>query len=68
LTAVVNNAGLTLHVGPLAETPVDLILRVIDVNLTGAVLVARAAVRALGRSYGGEGGVLVNVSRLAGEF
>jgi glucose 1-dehydrogenase len=65
LTAVVNNAGLTVHVGPLAETPVDVILRVIDVNLTGAVLVARAAVRALGRSYGGDGGVLVNVSSAA---
>jgi glucose 1-dehydrogenase len=65
LTAVVNNAGVTLHVGPLAETPIEVILRVIDVNLTGAVLVARAAVRALGRSYGGEGGVLVNVSSAA---
>jgi NAD(P)-dependent dehydrogenase (short-subunit alcohol dehydrogenase family) len=65
LTAVVNNAGVTLHVGPLAETPIDVIIRVIDVNLTGAVLVGRAAVRALGRSYGGEGGVLVNVSSAA---
>ena len=65
LTAVVNNAGTTLHVGPLAETPIDVIIRVIEVNLNGAVLVARAAVRALGRSYGGDGGVLVNVSSAA---
>lgn len=62
LTGVVNNAGATLHLGPLAETPVDVIRRTVDLNLTGALLVARAAVRALGTSYGGRGGVLVNVS------
>ena len=33
-----------------------------DVNLTAALFVARAAVRTLGTSYGGRGGVLVNVS------
>jgi NAD(P)-dependent dehydrogenase (short-subunit alcohol dehydrogenase family) len=65
LTGVVNNAGATLHVGPLAQTPVDVIRRTVDLNLTGALLVARAAVRALGTSYGGGGGVLVNVSSAA---
>ncbi len=34
----------------------------VDLNLTSALLVARAAVRALGTSYGGPGGVIVNVS------
>src|SRR6478735_356234 len=62
LTGVVNNAGATLHVGPLAETPVDVVRATVDLNLTSALLVARAAVRALGTSYGGRGGVLVNVS------
>jgi NAD(P)-dependent dehydrogenase (short-subunit alcohol dehydrogenase family) len=62
LTGVVNNAGATLHIGHLAETPVDVIRATVDLNLTGALLVARAAVRALGTSYGGGGGVLVNVS------
>jgi len=62
LTGVVNNAGATLHLGPLAETPVDVVRRTVDLNLTAALLVARAAVRALGTSYGGEGGVIVNVS------
>jgi NAD(P)-dependent dehydrogenase (short-subunit alcohol dehydrogenase family) len=65
LTAVVNNAGVTLHVGPLAETPIDVIMRVVEVDLTGAVLVGWAAVRALGRFYGGDGGVLVNVCSAA---
>jgi glucose 1-dehydrogenase len=61
LTGVVNNAGATLHLGPLAETPVEVVQRTVDLNLTAAILVARAAVRALGRSYGGAGGVLVNI-------
>jgi NAD(P)-dependent dehydrogenase (short-subunit alcohol dehydrogenase family) len=60
ITGVVNNAGATLHVGDLADTPVDVVRRVIDVNLTGAVLVARRAVRDLGT-----GGVVVNVSSAA---
>ncbi|MEJ7796556.1 MAG: SDR family oxidoreductase, partial [Nocardioides sp.] len=62
LSAVVNNAGATLHIGPLAQTPVDVVRATVDLNLTGALLCARAAVRAMGRSYGGGGGVLVNVS------
>ncbi|WP_028637111.1 SDR family oxidoreductase [Nocardioides sp. URHA0032] len=62
VTGVVNNAGATLHIGPLAETPVDVIAATVDLNLTSALYVARAAVRAMGTSYGGSGGVLVNVS------
>jgi NAD(P)-dependent dehydrogenase (short-subunit alcohol dehydrogenase family) len=62
LTGVVNNAGATFHIGPLAETPVEVVRRTIDLNLTAAVLVARETVRALGTAYGGQGGVLVNIS------
>jgi NAD(P)-dependent dehydrogenase (short-subunit alcohol dehydrogenase family) len=57
VTGVVNNAGSTLHVGDLADTPVDVVRRVIEVNLTGAVLVARRAVQDLV-----DGGAIVNVS------
>jgi len=35
---------------------------VVEVNLVAPLLVARAAVRRLGRSHGGRGGVLVNIS------
>jgi NAD(P)-dependent dehydrogenase (short-subunit alcohol dehydrogenase family) len=62
LTGVVSNAGATLHLGPLAQTPPEIIAATVDLNLTSALLVARAAVRALGTSYGGPGGVIVNVS------
>ncbi len=57
LDAVVNNAGATLHVGTLVETPAEVIRRVVDLNLTSAVLVARRAVQQLR-----DGGVLVNIS------
>jgi NAD(P)-dependent dehydrogenase (short-subunit alcohol dehydrogenase family) len=57
LTGVVNNAGATLHLGDLADTPVEVIRQVVELNLTAALFVAREAVRHLG-----EGGALVNVS------
>jgi NAD(P)-dependent dehydrogenase (short-subunit alcohol dehydrogenase family) len=62
LTGVVNNAGATLHIGKLAETPPEIVAATVDLNLTSALLVARGAVRALGTSYGGSGGVIVNIS------
>src|SRR5689334_11349056 len=33
VTGLVNNAGLTAHIGDLIDTPVEVIRRVIDVNL-----------------------------------
>jgi NAD(P)-dependent dehydrogenase (short-subunit alcohol dehydrogenase family) len=60
LTGVVNNAGATLHLGDLADTPVEIIRRVVELNLTAAIYVARRAARDLG-----QGGVLVNVSSAA---
>ncbi|MET0838650.1 MAG: SDR family oxidoreductase [Marmoricola sp.] len=60
LTGVVNNAGATLHLGNLADTPVDVVRQVVDLNLTAAIYVARRAVLDLA-----EGGVLVNVSSAA---
>ena len=62
VTGLVNNAGATLHIGDLADTPVEVIRRVVDLNLTGALLCARRAVLAMGISRGGRGGVIVNVS------
>jgi NAD(P)-dependent dehydrogenase (short-subunit alcohol dehydrogenase family) len=60
VTGVVNNAGSTLHLGDLVDTPVEVVRRVVDVNLLGAILVARRAVRDLTR-----GGAVVNVSSAA---
>ena len=60
LTGLVNNAGATMHIGDLVDTPADVVRRVIEVNLTGAVLVARRALRDLT-----DGGAIVNVSSSA---
>lgn len=65
LTGLVNNAGLTAHIGDLADTPVEVIRQVIDVNLLGVVLCARQAARVMSVRRGGHGGAIVNVSSAA---
>ena len=64
-TGLVNNAGLTAHIGDLADTPADVIRNVIDVNLVGVVMCAREAVRAMSTRRGGRGGAIVNISSAA---
>lgn len=62
VTGLVANAGVTAHVGDLAETPVDVVRTVLDVNLLGVVLCARRAAQVLSRRRGGAGGAIVAVS------
>ena len=62
VTGLVNNAGATLSIGPLAEASTDVVRRTVDLNLTAAILCARAAVRLMSTGRGGSGGVVVNVS------
>jgi glucose 1-dehydrogenase len=62
LTGLVNNAGVTAHIGDLADTPVEVIRRVLEVNLLGAVLCARQAARHMSISRGGRGGAIVNIT------
>jgi NAD(P)-dependent dehydrogenase (short-subunit alcohol dehydrogenase family) len=53
------------HIGDLADTPVDIIRRVIDVNLVGAVLCARRAAQLMSTARGGAGGAIVDVNAVA---
>jgi glucose 1-dehydrogenase len=62
LTGVVANAGLTAHIADLADTPVDVVRRVVDVNLVGVVLCVRRAAQLLSTSRGGPGGAIVTIS------
>ena len=64
-TGLVSNAGLTAHLGDLADTPVELVRTVIDVNLVGVVLCAREAIRVMSTRRGGQGGAIVNISSAA---
>lgn len=65
VTCLVNNAGATLHIGDLADTPVATIRSVIDVNLVSAILCARRAAQLMSTRRGGSGGAIVNVSSAA---
>ena len=60
LTGLVNNAGATRHIGPLARTDPAIIHDVIDLNLTAAILCARRAVQDM--TAAGAGGTIVNIS------
>lgn len=62
VTGLVNNAGITGPLGRFAETPVDVMRRVVDVNVMGALICARRAVRDMSTRYGGAGGAIVNIS------
>jgi len=64
-TGLVNNAGLTAHIGDLADTPTDVVRRVLDVNLYGAILCARQAAITMSTTRGGAGGLIVNISSAA---
>ncbi len=65
---VVNNAGITGRAGRLDATDPDVIRETIDVNVTGAILVAREAARRLATRHGGPGGSIVNISSVAAEI
>ncbi|GGO84066.1 oxidoreductase [Wenjunlia tyrosinilytica] len=62
ITALVNNAGITGPLGRFTETSPEVMRRVVDVNVTGALLCARRAAREMATSLGGRGGAIVNVS------
>lgn len=64
LDILVNNAGVSASVGqPFDEIPLDEWKRVMSVNLDGAFLGTRAAVRAMKQ---GGGGSIVNIGSIAG--
>jgi NAD(P)-dependent dehydrogenase (short-subunit alcohol dehydrogenase family) len=65
LTHVVNNAGITGKASPLADADTAVIRACIDINVTGAILVAREAARALAASTEATGKAIVNISSAA---
>jgi NAD(P)-dependent dehydrogenase (short-subunit alcohol dehydrogenase family) len=62
ITALVNNAGITGPLGRFTETPVEVMRRVVDVNVMGALICARRAALEMSTRYGGAGGAIVNIS------
>ncbi len=65
LTHLVNNAGIVGDSGRYADADPAMMRRVIDVNVTGAMLVAQEAVRRMSTRRGGKGGAIVNLGSMA---
>lgn len=68
LVGLVNNAGVTGGLSRLDELDDASLRRVLDVNVAGAFLCAREAVRRMSSRHGGQGGAIVNVSSRAAEM
>jgi NAD(P)-dependent dehydrogenase (short-subunit alcohol dehydrogenase family) len=65
LSHVVNNAGVTGKASSLADADTAVIRACIDINVTGAILVAREAARALSANAEAKGRAIVNISSAA---
>lgn len=65
MTGFVNNAGVLEPQGCLDSFTFERLRRVVDVNVIGAILCAREAVRRMSTTHGGAGGSIVNVSSAA---
>jgi len=65
LTALVYNGGITGAHSPLADATTETIDAVLNVNLRGAILCSRAAIRRMSTRFGGQGGAIVLMSSRA---
>lgn len=68
LSALVNNAGITGGFARVDSVEACVLARVMAVNVTGAFLCAREAVRRLSTKHGGRGGAIVNISSRAAQL
>ena len=65
LTALVNNAGVVDVQARLEDMSVARLKRMFDINVIGAMVCAREAVKRMSTRHGGSGGAIVNVSSAA---
>jgi NAD(P)-dependent dehydrogenase (short-subunit alcohol dehydrogenase family) len=65
VTALVNNAAITGGFARVEEVSASTLEQVMSVNVTGAILCAREAVRRMSTKRGGQGGAVVNISSRA---
>jgi len=68
LDALVNNAGITAPAAKVADIDAARLARMFAVNVTGAFLCAREAIRRMSTAHGGGGGAIVNVSSKASRY
>src|SRR5215472_15523585 len=65
IQALVNNAGITGGFARVEDVTTEAIRKTFAVNVTGAILCAREAVRRMSTKRGGAGGAIVNISSIA---
>jgi NAD(P)-dependent dehydrogenase (short-subunit alcohol dehydrogenase family) len=65
LDALVNNAGIIGDYGRVEAVTAKAIQELLAINVTGAFICAREAVRRMSTLHGGKGGVIVNISSAA---
>jgi NAD(P)-dependent dehydrogenase (short-subunit alcohol dehydrogenase family) len=65
VSALVNNAGVPGRITRVENLALENLRETLEVNVVGAVLCAREAVRRMSTKRGGRGGAIVNVSSLA---
>ncbi len=65
LTGLVNNAGVVDVTARVEDMTVARLKRMFDINVIGAIVCAREAVRRMSTMHGGSGGAIVNVSSAA---
>jgi NAD(P)-dependent dehydrogenase (short-subunit alcohol dehydrogenase family) len=65
ITALVNNAGITGGFARVENVTAEAIEITLAVNVTGAILCAREAVRRMSTKHGARGGAIVNISSRA---
>jgi NAD(P)-dependent dehydrogenase (short-subunit alcohol dehydrogenase family) len=68
LAALANNAAITGGFARVEAVDAAMLERLMAVNVTGAILCAREAVRRLSTAHGGKGGAIVNVSSRAAKL
>lgn len=68
IKALINNAGVVDYPARLDEMSVARLNRMFAINLTGAFLCAREAVKAMSTKHGGHGGTIVNLSSAAAKL
>jgi NAD(P)-dependent dehydrogenase (short-subunit alcohol dehydrogenase family) len=68
IKALINNAGVVDYPARLDEMSVERLNRMFAINLTGAFLCAREAVKAMSTKHGGHGGSIVNLSSAAAKL
>jgi NAD(P)-dependent dehydrogenase (short-subunit alcohol dehydrogenase family) len=68
LTVLVNNAGITGKIGRLVDLETQVLRRTLDINVLGAMLCSREAVRRMSTNRGGNGGSIINISSRAAQL